>query len=149
MEPFRATFGDERADYQAALQRHYRDGPPQYWERNFISAYATMHPWEDWAESWAHYMHMVDALETAGATGLALRPQRSDEPRMQPPPDPLNPSQRDFDSMIESWLSLTYVLNNLSRGLGLPDSYPFVLSLPATGKLRFIHDTIDQRELGR
>ena len=68
--------------------------------------------------------------------------------RMQTPPDPLNPSERDFDSMIESWLSLTYVLNNLSRGLGLPDSYPFVLSLPAIGKLRFIHDTIDQRALG-
>ena len=67
---------------------------------------------------------------------------------MQTPPDPLNPSERDFDSMIESWLSLTYVLNNLSRGLGLPDSYPFVLSLPAIGKLRFIHDTIDQRALG-
>jgi hypothetical protein len=148
LEPFRATFGDERAGYQAALQRHYRDGPPPHWERNFISAYATMHPWEDWAESWAHYMHMVDAVETAGATGLALRPKRSDEPRMQPPPDPLNPSQRDFDAMIESWLSLTYVLNNLSRGLGLPDSYPFVLSLPAIGKLHFIHDTIDQRGRG-
>jgi hypothetical protein len=144
LDSFRAAFGDERCSYQAALQRHYRDGPPSHWERNFISAYATMHPWEDWAESWAHYMHMVDALETAGATGLALRPKRSDEPRMQPPPDPLNPAQRDFDLMIESWLSLTYVLNNLSRGLGLPDSYPFVLSMPAIDKLRFIHDTIDQ-----
>jgi hypothetical protein len=144
VEAFRAAFGDERADYQLALQRHYQDGPPRHWERNFISAYATMHPWEDWAESWAHYMHMVDALETAGATGLALRPKRSDEPRMQPPADPLNPSYRDFDSMIESWLSLTYVLNNLSRGLGLPDIYPFVLSAPAIDKLRFIHDTIDQ-----
>jgi hypothetical protein len=142
---FRAVFGDERADYQEALQRHYRDGPPPHWERNFISAYATMHPWEDWAESWAHYMHMVDALETAGAAGLALRPVRSDEPRMQLLPDPLNPGYRDFDSMIESWLSLTYVLNNLSRGLGLPDSYPFVLSVPAIDKLRFIHDTVDRR----
>jgi hypothetical protein len=147
LEDFRAAFGDERADYQAALQRHYRDGPPPQWERSFISAYATMHPWEDWAESWAHYMHMVDALETAGATGLALRPKRSDEPSMQTPPDPLNPRQRDFDPMIESWLSLTYVLNNLSRGLGLPDSYPFVLSSAAISKLRFIHDTIDQDDL--
>jgi hypothetical protein len=93
-------------------------------------------------------MHMVDAVETAGATGLALRPKRSDEPRMQPPPDPLNPSQRNFDSMIESWLSLTYVLNNLSRGLGLPDSYPFVLAAPAIDKLRFIHDTVDQQVRG-
>ena len=142
---FRAAFGDERAEYPAALQKHYRDGPPPHWEHNFISAYATTHPWEDWAESWAHYMHMVDALETAGAAGLALRPKRSDEPRMQPPPDPLNPGYRDFDSMIESWFSLTYVLNNLSRGLGLPDSYPFVVSVPAIDKLRFIHDTVDRQ----
>jgi hypothetical protein len=145
LDAFRAAFGDERADYSVALQRHYRDGPPPHWEHNFISAYATMHPWEDWAESWAHYMHIVDALETAGAAGLALRPKRSDEPRMQPPLDPLNPGYRDFDSMIESWLSLTYVLNNLSRGLGLPDSYPFVLSVPAIDKLRFIHDTVDRQ----
>ena len=143
LEDFRALFGDERADYQRALDRHYGEGPPPRWEDSFISAYSTMHPWEDWAESWAHYLHMVDALETAGATGLALRPKRPDEPQMQPPPDPLSPNYRDFDAMIEAWLSLTYVLNNLSRGLGLPDSYPFVLSAPAIRKLRFIHDTIN------
>jgi hypothetical protein len=141
---FRDAFGDEREDYQKALERHYNVGPRIGWEQNFISAYATMHPWEDWAESWAHYLHMVDALETAGAAGLALRPKRNDEPRMQPPADPLNPHYRDFDAMIESWLSLTYVLNNLSRGLGLPDSYPFILSAAAIGKLRFIHTTIDE-----
>jgi hypothetical protein len=144
LNAFRELFGDERADYHQALKRHYSDGPPARWEHDFISAYATTHPWEDWAESWAHYLHMVDALETAGAAGLALRPNRSDEPRMQPPPDPLNPHHRDFDAMIESWLSLTYVLNNLSRGLGLPDSYPFILSAGAILKLRFIHSTIDE-----
>jgi len=143
LDAFRRAFGDERADYQKALERHYSVGPPIGWEQNFITAYATMHPWEDWAESWAHYLHMVDALETAGAAGLALRPKRSDEPRMQPPPDPLNPHHRDFDAMIESWVSLTYVLNNLNRGLGLPDSYPFILSNAAIDKLRFIHTTID------
>jgi hypothetical protein len=147
-DAFRAVFGDDSADYQEALQRHYRDGPPAPWERNFISAYATMHPWEDWAESWAHYLHMVDALETAGAAGLARRPQRAGEPSMQPPRDPLNPRHRDFDAMIDSWLSLTYVLNNLSRGLGLPDSYPFVLYAPVIGKLRFIHDTINEHRAG-
>ncbi len=140
----RGLFGDDRADYQKALDRHYSEGPPARWEQNFISAYATMHPWEDWAESWAHYLHMVDALETAGAAGLGLRPKRSDEPRMQPPPDPLNPEHRNFEAMIDSWLSLTYVLNNLSRGLGLPDSYPFVLSTRVIDKLHFIHSTIDE-----
>lgn len=148
LEPFRRAFGDERADYREALQRHYRDGPPPRWEERYISAYAASHPWEDWAESWAHYLHMVDALETAGATGLTLMPARNDEPRMQPPPDPLQPGARDFDAMTDSWLSLTYVLNNLSRGLGLPDSYPFVLSKPAIEKLRFIHDIIDRQARG-
>ena len=143
LDAYRAVFGDERTDYRRALERHYRDGPPAHWEQGYISAYASMHPWEDWAESWAHYLHMVDALETAGAAGLALRPKRADEPSMQPPADPLNPKHQDFDSMIESWLSLTYVLNNLSRGLGLPDSYPFVLSPPVIDKLRFIHRTIN------
>jgi hypothetical protein len=145
LEAFRSLFGDERADYQQALDRHYSEGPPAHWEQSFISAYASTHPWEDWAESWAHYLHMVDALETAGAAGLALRPKRPDEPRMSPPPDPLNPKLRDFDAMIESWVSLTYVLNNLSRGLGLADSYPFLLPLPAIEKLRFIHEAIDEK----
>ena len=147
LDACRAIFGDERADYQEALQRHYLEGPPANWELGFISAYATTHPWEDWAESWAHYLHMVDALETAGAVGMTLRPKRADEPSMLPPADPLNPQQQDFDSMIEAWLSLTYVLNNLSRGLGLPDNYPFVLSLPVIEKLRFIHDTISENRL--
>ncbi len=141
---FRELFGDERADYQAALNKHYDQGAPAQWEQSFISAYATMHPSEDWAESWAHYLHMVDALETAGAVGLALRPARSDEPHMGPPPDPLNPRHRDFNSMIESWVALTYVLNNISRGMGLLDIYPFVLSAPAVRKLQFIHATIDE-----
>lgn len=144
LDAFRAMFGDERTDYQEALQRHYGEGPPANWERQFISSYATAHPWEDWAESWAHYLHMVDALETAGAAGLALRPKRADEPTMQPPPDPLNSKHQNFDSMVEAWLSLTYVLNNLSRGLGFPDSYPFVLSAAVIDKLRFIHDTVNE-----
>ena len=142
LDGFRDLFGDERADYQQALNKHYNDGPPANWEQAFISAYATMHPWEDWAESWAHLLHMVDALETASAAGLSLRPKRADEPSMPPPADPLKTEHDRFDQMIDSWLPLTYILNNLSRGLGLPDSYPFVLSAPVIGKLRFIHRVV-------
>jgi hypothetical protein len=142
VEGFRKLFGDERADYQKSLERHYKEGPPPDWESHFISAYATCHPWEDWAESWAHFMHMTDALETAATAGLSLKPRRPDEPSMTTPPNPLTPRQRSFDRMVEDWLSLTYVLNNFSRGLGLHDSYPFVLSEPVIAKLRFIHDTI-------
>ena len=142
LEAFRERFGDERGDYPAALERHYQAGPPPRWSERYISAYASAHPWEDWAESFAHYLHMVDALETAAATGLALRPSRPDEPRMQPPADPIASPHQAFDSMVDSWLALTYVLNNLSRGLGLPDSYPFVLSAAVLAKLRFIHERI-------
>jgi hypothetical protein len=142
LEPFRALFGDERADYDAALKRHYAEGPPAGWERSFISAYATTHPWEDWAESWAHFMHITDTLETAGAVGLSLRPRRADEPSLPRAPDCVDSVVASFDAMITQWLPLTYVLNNLSRGLGLPDSYPFVLCPTVVDKLRFIHDTV-------
>jgi hypothetical protein len=142
LDNFRQLFGDESTDYQQALQKHYQNGPPLNWENEFISTYATCHPWEDWAESWAHFMHMTDALETAASVGLSLKPKRKDEPSMTTPPNPLSPRAHDFDRMIEDWLPLTYVLNNLNRGLGLSDSYPFVLSVKVIDKLRFIHDTI-------
>ena len=141
---FRASFGDERADYAAALQRHYAHGAPPNWEQNFVSAYASAHPWEDWAECWAHYLHMTDALETASSTGLSLRPTRPDEPAMPAAPDPLRPEGAAFDRMVRSWVALTYVLNSLIRGLGRPDSYPFVLSGPVIAKLRFVHQVINQ-----
>ena len=61
-DEFRAPFGDERDDYQAALQRHYASGPPADWQARFVTAYASAHPWEDWAETWAHYLHITDTL---------------------------------------------------------------------------------------
>jgi hypothetical protein len=139
---FRGIFGDERASYADALKRHYVEGPPPNWQRDYVSAYATMHPWEDWAETWAHFLHMVDVLETATSAGLQLQPQRQDEPSLASRIGPYARETLDFDKMIESWLPLTYVLNNLNRGLGLPDAYPFVLSAPAIRKLRFVFDTV-------
>jgi len=150
LKAFRALFGDERANYTKALQRHYQNGPPADWAENYISSYATSHPWEDWAESWAHFLHMIDALETAAATGLSLKPQRSGEPLLQALPAARSIMELHFDRMIERWLPLTYVMNNLSRGLGLPDNYPFVLTLPVIEKLRFIYYTIqDARQTSR
>jgi hypothetical protein len=142
LEAFRELFGDEREDYAAALQAHYENGPRQDWQASFVSAYATMHPWEDWAETFAHYLHVTDAVETAAACGIALRPRRADEPVLkQLPADAASPDA-PFDRRLESWFPLTYVLNNLNRALGLPDGYPFVLSAPAIEKMRFVHDTI-------
>ena len=140
LDAFRERFGDERADYAAALQQHYDRGASDRWQERFISAYASAHPWEDWAETWAHYLHMTDALETAAACGLSLRPRRSDEPSLTIAGE--GRARGPFDEKTEAWLPLTYVLNNLNRGLGLPDGYPFVLSQPVIEKLRFVHDTI-------
>jgi hypothetical protein len=142
LEDFRRLFGDERADYQVALKQHYESGPPANWPDNFISAYASTHPWEDWAESWAHVMHMVDALETAHFVGLSVKPARRDEPALSVPPVPTQAHVGDFDNLIKEWATLTYVLNNLTRGLGLADAYPFVLSAAIVDKLRFVCETI-------
>jgi hypothetical protein len=139
---FRELFGDERQDYGQALQRHYAEGPRADWQEHFVTAYASAHPWEDWAETWAHYLHMTDALETASACGVSLRPRRRDEPALKKAPDPIGEGPGPFDVLLSSWFPLTYLLNNLSRGLGLPDGYPFVLSADAVAKLRFVHDTV-------
>jgi hypothetical protein len=139
---FRDLFGDERADYSQALRRHYDNGPAPDWQARCVSAYASSHPWEDWAETWAHYLHMADALETAAASGLSLRPLRRDEPKFKPDATPPESARAPFDAMINNWFALTYVLNNLNRGMGLADAYPFVLSSPAIDKLRFIHNRI-------
>jgi hypothetical protein len=139
---FRELFGDERKDYAQALKGHYEKGPPADWQARFVSAYAASHPWEDWAESWAHYLHITDTLEIAAACGLSLRPPRADEPSLRHPTVPGGDGAEPFDKVIADWLSLTYVLNNLSRGLGQPDAYPFVLPGAAIEKLRFVHHTI-------
>ena len=143
IERFRQLFGDERADYNEALKRHHSVGAPAVWSTLFISAYATAHPWEDWAETWAHYLHMTDTLETAMACGLTLRPNRKNEPEMKPDINvACDEHPPTFDQMIERWFPLTYVLNNLNRGMGLKDAYPFVLSTAALDKLRFVHEVV-------
>ncbi|MDP9174946.1 MAG: putative zinc-binding peptidase [Planctomycetota bacterium] len=148
VEDYRKLFGDERADYDQALKTHYATGPKPNWKQQFISEYASVHPWEDWAETWAHYLHMTDTLETAAACGLSLRPDRNDEPVMDK--QPIKPAhQQSFDEIIDNWYPLTYILNNLNRGMGLPDAYPFILPPPAVDKLRFVHETICQTAKAR
>jgi hypothetical protein len=142
LDDFRALFGDEQIDYAEALRVHYAIGAPVDWQQRFVSAYASAHPWEDWAETWAHYLHLVDTLETAAACGLSLRPRRADEPSLDAVPDTVGTADVGFDRMLERWFPVTYVLNNLNRGLGLADAYPFVLAPPAVEKLRFVHDVV-------
>jgi hypothetical protein len=139
IEDFRAQFGDERTDYQASITRHYEQGPPTNWLESYISAYATMHPWEDWAETWAHYMHMVDTLETAKSHGLTVRvPGEHGGAKVST--DAL--AFKDFESLIGGWHAVTLALNSLSRSMGMKDVYPFVLSPKVQEKLRFVHQVI-------
>lgn len=149
-EAFRALFGDEQADYKAALDRHYREGPPMDWATRHVSAYASMHPWEDWAETFAHYLHIVDTIETAAGFGMSLRPrQHPAASTMTAEPQRAAHPEASFDAILATWYPLTYALNSLNRGVGLSDLYPFVLSAPAVEKLRFVHDTLSKKEAAR
>ena len=103
-----------------------------------------MHPWEDWAETWAHYLHMVDTLETAKSHGLSLRvPGRRAIRRAHRPPIAL--AFRDFESLTSSWNAVTLALNSLNRSMGMKDAYPFVLSPKVLEKLRFVHELIQRQ----
>ncbi|MFP3975309.1 MAG: zinc-binding metallopeptidase family protein [Chloroflexota bacterium] len=145
LSAFREQFGDERKDYSQALEKHYQEGPPTDWPTQFVSAYASTHPWEDWAETWAHYLHIVDTLETAYAFGLRLQPASTgeDSAAININFDPYH--HDNFEILVEAWLPLTYAVNSLNRSMGQPDLYPFVLAPAVLNKLRFIHKIISQR----
>lgn len=130
-DAFRAKFGDERADYGDALKRHYENGAPHDWQDSHISAYASSHAWEDWAETFAHYLHMMDGLETArSASLLAIRI-----------PDEL--TGRDyFNHAVDAWVNIAMFMNAMNRGLGYREFYPFILSGPVREKLNFVHDWV-------
>jgi hypothetical protein len=134
---FTELFGDPHADYQAALNRHYRDGAPTSWDKDFVSSYASMHPAEDWAETFAHYLHIRDTLDTSAAFGFA--PSGATLERRT-----LGPS--GFDTIIEMWLPLAWGLNMVNRSMGKEDIYPFVLPPAVLNKMRFIHTVIDEKQ---
>src|SRR5258708_21890077 len=113
-----------------------------------------MHPWEDWAETWAHYLHIVDTLGTARSYGMVLRPRPVERP---PAPlsdmsiDSVQVDLDDFEELMDAWFPLTFALNSFNRGMGLSDMYPFVLSERAIEKIRFVHDVVEgaRRASGR
>jgi len=142
LQQFRKRFGDETVDYKQSLQSYYEKGPAADWQNWFVSAYASAHPWEDWAETAAHYFHIVDSVETAGSFGVSLRPRHPDAKAMTADPQNVESVQTQFSNILEHWLPLTYALNELNRGMGHADLYPFVLSNNAIEKLRFVHDVM-------
>ncbi len=137
IDEFRYYFGDERQDYHAALKRHYEHGSPENWAENFVSSYASTHPWEDWAETWSHYLHMMDTLETAYYAGLVVRINRHSFNHLELTENPIG--AQDFEQLLQHWKILTFNLNALNRSMGLDDAYPFTLSPAVLDKLRFIH----------
>ena len=134
--PFRLIFGDETRDYADAL-REYHDRADRSYDRNaFISEYASSHPWEDWAETFAHFLHIVSALDSVAGLPLSL-----DLRAQQTLRDPY--SESDFNALLASWTPLSYSLNELNRSLGQNDAYPFHLSGVMSGKLHFVHMAIE------
>lgn len=143
---FRERFGNESLDYGTALYHHYRSGAPQDWETRFITPYAASHPWEDWAETWAHYLQMIDGLETCEALGvqvesltlpLVMMPTQSG---CLPPDLAQSPPADDvFLAMLQRWMCVSTVLNEISDSLGEHRLYPFVISVPVAQKLRLAH----------
>lgn len=141
VETFRVVFGDERANYAEALAAYYARGAPLDWRGRFVSAYATMHPWEDFAETWAHYLHIVDTLETAAAHGVEVHPRDGGASfRTALDFDPYHNGA--FDPLIHNWVPLALAANSLNRSMGQPDLYPFILTAAVIDKLRFMHDLV-------
>jgi hypothetical protein len=139
---YRELFGDERTSYQEAMDRHYVDGPPDDWAERFVSAYATMHPWEDWAETFAHYLHIRDTLQTSVAYGVTVVGPAvfaTDEAPLHSFPAS---ASGDLRGLLDAWLPLTYALNALNRSMGAEDIYPFVLAPPAIDKLAFVDELV-------
>jgi hypothetical protein len=122
-----------------ALQHHYETGAPPDWQATHISAYATSHPWEDWAETWAHYLHITDTTEMAAAFGIRLNPKIdvTGELKTRIDFDPYRLAS--IDELVDHWVPLASLINNLNRAVGQHDAYPFVLTPPIIAKLAFIH----------
>jgi hypothetical protein len=142
LDECRAIFGDDRQDYGEALKRHYAEGAPTDWQDSFISSYATAHPWEDFAETWAHYLHIVDTLETASAFGLRIHPVETKNRALHADIDFDPHHAKSVKPLIDAWLPLTFAVNSLNRSMGLHDLYPFIVSEPVVKKLQFIQDII-------
>ena len=148
----RALFGNDEDDYGQALQRHYETGAPADWQMHYVSTYATAHPWEDFAETWTHYLHIVDTLEMARAYDMRLAPEvdRGGEFAVDYGLDPY--AAPDIEALIAVWLPVSTALNSLSRTMGREELYPFILAPPVIEKLgfmqRMIHDAAQKTVAG-
>ncbi|BDX07338.1 zinc-binding metallopeptidase family protein [Planctobacterium marinum] len=147
LQACRNVFGDDTENYGDALQSHYTQGPAENWQEQFVSSYASSHAWEDWAETWAHYLHIVDTLDTAWQFNLQAKPRAVSSEDYETDVN-FNPyAQRDFSRIVAHWIPLTFALNSLNRSMGHNHAYPFVLSPVVIAKLEFVHKVIKQQEI--
>ena len=141
LSAFRAIFGNEEADYCNALKIYYKVGALDNWQDFFISKYATSHPWEDWAETWAHYLHIMDMVETAHFFGLKVNSNEiSKNMRIEATFDPY--LIKDFETIINTCIPLSFAVNSINRAMGVPDVYPFVITQGVIKKMTFIHELL-------
>ena len=131
---FRRRFGDERADYAAALERHRSDGAATWDERRFVTPYAAAHPFEDWAETFAHYLHIVDALDTAIAHDLVVADRARSVRELV--------ADHDMGELLEAWAPVNSAVNAIAETLGAPTVYPFEPVGEVVRKLEFVHRQI-------
>src|SRR5271168_5417104 len=144
LDECRALFGDERADYQAEIARHYKFGAPKNWTESFISEYATMHPWQDFAECFAHYLHITDTINTVGEAGLILIADRA---RVAVPRDivPLaSYADVPIEQLLYDWKWLALFFNRINTAMGKRPLYPFEIPPPVIRKLGFVHKVVRQ-----
>jgi len=124
-EQFKAVFGDHNSPtYAEALEAYYQNGPAADWQTRLISGYASMHPWEDFAETWAVYMDIVSVLDTATNHQLGMVS---------------HPLETDLVTKVTQYQTLGISLNEINRSLGLLDAVPEVFVQPVVEKLHFIH----------
>jgi hypothetical protein len=142
LDEFRTLFGDERVDYGEALRRHYAAKAPADWPHGFISAYATSHPLEDFAETFAHHMHIIDTLETAHDLGISIDARLVGDSALKTMIAFDAYRTETFDTIVAAWTPVSVALNSLTRSLGQQDAWPFVLSRTIIDKLDFIHRLI-------
>ncbi len=143
---FKNVFGDPDINYEEAIKNYYANGPKANWQNQYISAYSTSHPWEDWAETWAHYLHMISTIETAYFHGLI--PQDKNhivESSMNE--NRLLIGRIQFESFIDLWIDCSLFLNDLSASMGQKYLYPFTISTPVETKMKFIHRVVEKAEL--
>jgi hypothetical protein len=147
LDECRAIFGDERADYQGEIARHYKFGAPANWGDSYISEYATMHPWEDFAECFAHYLHITDIVETSREAGLVLR---ADRIRFSFPRDiaPLASYQDvPVEQLLADWKWLSLFFNRVNTAMGKNPLYPFDIPPAVARKLAPVHKLVRETAL--